>query len=81
MPLPEKISNAPKMLVGLDIYFNAFTDLSAFRNPSDSLRWESVNQYCKENDITGIQRENMFYHLSSLDKLYIRIMKPKDGDT
>lgn len=71
--LPEKIKNAPELLRGLVLYYNAFQDLSSCRNLGMSLGpipWDAINGYCLTYDITGEQREDMFYFVNVMDSVY-----------
>jgi hypothetical protein len=72
-PLPEKIQNAPTLLLGLEFYYNAFQDLSSCRSVGMGLGpipWTAMNDYCRSYGIRGEQREDFFHHVSALDDKY-----------
>lgn len=74
LPIPDKIRNAPKLLPGLDIFFNAFQDLRQFGFDEHPIKWPDVNSYCEHNEISGMQRHVMFMHIAEMDKKYLSIM-------
>lgn len=68
--------NAPDLQVGLNFYYEAFLDLTTCRviggmGSEGPITWLVIDQYCKANDITGEQREDLFYHISKLDSAYM----------
>ena len=73
VPLPDHILNAPTLLPGLALYYNAFHDLSSCRTLGMTLGpipWTAINDYCYHADITGEQRDDMFHHVMALDDEY-----------
>lgn len=82
--LPEKIKNAPELLRGLSLYYNAFQDLSSTRAVGMSLGpipWMAINDYCLTYEITGEQREDMFYHVAAMDNVYRSHVESKSKTT
>lgn len=74
MPLPPKIANAPELQVGLDLFYVAFLDLNGSRQMGygeGPIRWETIHFYCEANGIVGEQREDMFYHMTQMDSVYL----------
>lgn len=72
-PLPDHIQNAPTLTNGLQLYYNAFQDLSSCRAIGMSLGpipWTALDQFCERYEIDGDQREDFFYHVSTLDEAY-----------
>lgn len=72
-PLPDRIINAPTLLRGLSLYYNAFQDLSSSRQTGfgiGPISWQAINDYCLTYEIEDEQREDMFYHVVHMDAVY-----------
>lgn len=81
-PLPQKIADAPILLPGLDLFYNAFTALSTCRQQGWSegdIPWTAISEYCDRNSLTGEQRADTFYFVRSLDLEYLKF-KAKKAD-
>lgn len=80
--LPQKIQNAPKLLVGLDIYWIGFTRLNSSRasgwGPSE-LPWMLIEEYCDRVGIFGDQREIFHSHIYAMDKAYLEYCEEHKG--
>lgn len=73
-PLPDAIANAPELQQGLELYYNAFNVLTSTRQigmAEGPIPWDKVEHYCDQYGIDGDQREDMHYHISSLDRVYL----------
>lgn len=71
--LPDRIQNAPQLLRGLSLYYNAFQDLTTTRQSGfgiGPISWQAINDYCLTYGIDGEQREDMFFHIVRLDAAY-----------
>lgn len=81
LPLPRAIANAPELLVGLELYFIGFMDLTTCRGQSygteGPISWITMNEYCFVHGIDGEQREDFFYHLSRMDSAYLEYKAKK----
>ena len=75
MPLPDKIQNAPELLLGLELYYKAFMDLTSCRGQvygtEGPISWLSINDYCLIHGIMGEQQEDLMYHIQRLDSVYL----------
>lgn len=74
LPLPDAIANAPELELGLDLFYTAFHDLSSCRTlgfGEGPIPWLAVDDYCRRQGITGVQREDMLYHVQQLDTVYL----------
>ena len=79
-PFPEKIGNAPHLLLGLDFFFKAWMELGSCRTvgmEEGPIPWESIRNYCAEYDIVGELREDMFFFIRSLDNAYLEHRRTK----
>lgn len=79
--LPEHLANAPTLSIGLGLYYNAFQDLSTCRSIGMSLGpipWTAMNDYCHTYEIGGIQREQLFMYVESMDNTYREFVEKKN---
>lgn len=73
-PFPNAILNAPDLHPGLNLFYVAFLDLTSCRSlgyAQGPIPWLAIHHYCDAHDITGEQREDVFYHVAHLDKAYL----------
>ncbi len=74
MPLPDKIKNKPKILVGLEIYWKAFSDLSSDRDVGmgiGPIPWRAIHEWGLRNNIRGDDFERLVLMVRGLDAVYI----------
>ena len=80
LPLPEKIKNAPALLPGLELFYNAFAALSSCRNTGfgeGEIPWNVISEYCDRNGIYGDQRDDTFFFVKELDSEYLAYKEEK----
>lgn len=74
-PLPDKIMNAPEVLLGLELYINGFNALTSCRSAAygseGPIPWTAMRDYCVEYNIRGEQREYFYDLLAQMDKTYL----------
>ena len=73
-PLPEAIANAPQLLPGLDLYYDAFLALSSCRSlgmAEGPIPWTAIRSFADEGGFEGEQRDDLFFHVRSLDRVYL----------
>ena len=82
-PLPKKIENAPQLGVGLELYWDAYTELSGSRSASFSgaapIPWPTVAEYAMLYEFDEEQRERLFYFVRTMDAAFIRWFEKKHG--
>lgn len=69
-----KIRNAPELLLGLELFYTAFMDLTSSRElgyGEGPIRWKTILDYCEKHEIEGEQQEDVFYHVQHLDSAYL----------
>lgn len=82
LPLPRKIANAPELNFGLELYYDAFWDLSTCRMSGYSLGpipWGSVNDYASTFEFDDEQRHALHYYIRVMDNVYVKFHSPKKG--
>jgi len=75
MPLPKTIENAPVLLPGLDLFYVAFMDLTTCRSVGfgeGPIPWDKTSEWCDRNDLDDEQREDMHFHITRLDTVYLK---------
>lgn len=81
-PLPDKVANAPQLLTGLDIYWDAYVALSTCRPPAFAgvmpIPWASVDAYARAQDFDEEQHYRLWYCVSMMDKEFTRYVKSKE---
>lgn len=73
-PLPESIANAPELILGLELYLQAFFDLDSTRNGGDLLSpisWLSIKEYAMTFSFDVEQTESLFAHIRGMDISHI----------
>lgn len=79
--LPDKILNAPELTLGLALYRNGFHALNSTRGAAygseGPIPWIAMRDYCIENEIHGIQRQDFYELLSRMDYAYLNFKAQK----
>jgi hypothetical protein len=80
-PLPERIQNAPDLLLGLEIYYLAFLDFTSCRTAGygteGPISWMTIEDYADRKGIEGAQREDLHYYISNMDAAYLEFKSTK----
>ena len=82
MHLPEKIANAPRLQLGLDLYFDAFFDLSTCRPIGmgmGPIPWSVIRDYAETFRLSEEQTDDLSYYVRVLDVEYMKHQAPKKG--
>ena len=80
LPLPDRIQNAPSLMVGLELYYEAFMDLMASRMTGFSIGpiwWQTVQNYAEAQGFSSDQRGDLHYHIREMDTVYMQHMAKK----
>lgn len=73
-PIPDKIQNAPRLWMGLEIYYDGFMRLINSRSIGMSLghiHWSTIQDFCEK---TGLDEDTTFAmhtHITALDTTYV----------
>ena len=76
-PVPKTILNAPELGIGLNLYYEAFMHLTTCRTFGASgtespISWLDIVRYCDYQGICGEQRDDVIYHISKMDTVYMK---------
>ena len=81
LPLPEKIQNAPELLLGLELFYIAFMNLTSCRTQGygteGPIGWLQISEYCLIHGIIGEQRDDLIYHVQKMDEVYLKFKAKK----
>jgi len=79
-PLPDVIANAPELHDGQRFWYNAFLDLSTDRPVGfgeGPIPWSSIECYADAFRLRDLDREDLHFHVRSLDKAYLKFKADK----
>lgn len=68
-PVPMRIQNAPELMIGLEIYYVAFLNLTTCRTDG-VISWKIIDDYADRIGFSEEQREDLFYFIPYLDAVY-----------
>lgn len=82
--LPERMQNAPRLMLGLELYWSAFWDLTTCRTTGWSVApipWSAMREYVEVYELDEEQAESLFYLIRSMDNAYMdyRARKSKES--
>lgn len=73
-PYPDRIAGAPSLNLGLELYFDAFWDLSSCRGAGWSVMpipWGVVRDYATTFELDEAQQEDLFYLIRVMDNAFL----------
>ena len=83
-PIPERIQNAPDLLTGLELYFEAFIELNTCRSaggsPGPIPSW-CIDEYCIRLGLTEDEAEDLHYHIRMMDQAFLQHIAEKNKDS
>jgi len=80
LPIPDRIENAPSIWPGLELYYIGFLNLTSSRQVGfqmGPIPWLSIEQYCRLQGLDEDQAESMHFHVSEMDKFYLKYQNKK----
>ena len=72
-PLPKSLTEAPALIQGLGLFFDAFCELDSCRQVGmgiGSIPWSVVQDYAITNEFTMEQTEDLHYFIQKMDQAY-----------
>ena len=81
-PLPKKIQNAPELNLGLELYWDAFWDLSTCRPTgfgAGPIPWLAVRDYSLTFEFDDEQQDDLFHLIRLMDNEYINHYAKKES--
>jgi hypothetical protein len=79
-PLPQALMNAPELQEGLEFYYLAFMDLTTERSigfAEGPIPWSRIEQWADAHDVYDELREDLHYHIRTLDLAYLEYRAKK----
>lgn len=77
---PEAIQDAPDLLLGLGLYYEAYFDLSADRGLNDRIPWSAMRQYADWLGLEGEDFDRFVYLIKQMDEERAEVVKSKNGN-
>jgi hypothetical protein len=80
--IPDRILNAPKLALGLSLYWNAFFDLDSERSHAfapTTIPWSKIREYANLYEFDEEQTEDLIFLIRKMDKAHLE--KMKDGQS
>jgi hypothetical protein len=79
-PLPQFLINCPELQQGLELYFQAFMELSTCRGVGfgeGPIPWTAMMQWAVHNSLSDDQTDTLVYIMHEMDGAYLRHMAAK----
>jgi len=80
MQVPDKIANAPVLAMGMELYYNAYIELSTCR-PSgwgaSPIPWSAISDYGRTFEFDEEQFDDLFFFVRALDSAFLDYHKEK----
>lgn len=76
MPLPDRIKNKPEIIPGLEIYWKAFTELTADRSigmGEGPIPWTAMNQWAIRHGFRGDEFDRLIDIIREVDTAYMEL--------
>lgn len=83
-PIPDRIKNAPRLQLGLTLYFDAFFDLDAERKHDNGFAYiprSAMWAYAQQYNLTDEQTEDLLYLVREMDIAHIKRLEAKTKTT
>lgn len=80
--MPQAIAGAPQLIPGMELYYNAFFDLSSSRNQGmgiGRIPWTAIKDYGDCWGLSEEQMEDLFYFVRAMDNVYLEHYSKKKG--
>lgn len=79
-PVPAAIANAPTVLPGLHLYFQAFMDLTTCRAPGGSIPWTAMHDWARIHGLSTVAEFDRFVALiKAMDVAYLTFQKDRSA--
>lgn len=80
--VPERIQNAPDLFLGLELFFDAFMELSTCRNtgwsPGPIPSW-CISEFCVRMELDEETTDDMIYHIRQMDQAFMKYADRKNS--
>ena len=80
-PIPNSILNAPLLRIDLELFYEAFNMLNTSRNLFEGgigyIPYNVISCFCKDENIIGETREDVFYYIQMMDNAYVQYQSKK----
>jgi hypothetical protein len=80
VPLPDIIENAPEILLGLEVYYEAFLELDTCRTVGMSagrIPWTAIDRYAERHGFTGDGFDYLLHMIRAMDDAFLKYSRDK----
>lgn len=82
LELPSKMAQAPVLIWGLELYWNAWWDLEPDRRTAKArLSWSQIMDYAARKGFDEYQTESTLHHVRAMDTAFLTWYGKKKPDT
>jgi len=81
-PFPKSIQNAPRLFMGLELYWDAFWDLSTCRPAgmgAGPIPWSVIRDYAVTFELDQDQEEELYHHIRVMDNAFLEHHAKKES--
>jgi len=78
--LPNKIANAPALLLGSEFYYSAFSALNTCRVSAmgiGPIPWTAINDYATRYGLVGLAADDLFSIIDLVDEEFVKWQNTK----
>lgn len=75
--IPQSIQDAPELLTGLQLYVDAWLDLTTCRNPGGPIPWTAICDWAAVHELDPEQWELLHAYMPAMDKAYFEFIEWK----
>lgn len=79
-PIPDAIQNAPDLLPGLALFFNAYWEVQSDRPVGfepGRIPWSTAVKYAEMHGFSEDQRDDLIYHFGQMDEVFLAHVRSK----
>jgi hypothetical protein len=79
-PIPDRILNAPRLMCGLEVFYNAFTDLNSTRSHGfgpTPISWVDIKDYAYFYGFDPMLTSDLLYHIRRMDNKHLERVAAK----
>ncbi len=79
-PMPDRIANAPELVIGSELFLTAFFDLDSERSHATAptaIPWSSILEYAIVYDFDEEQTEDLLFLIKKMDAAHLKRLQDR----
>lgn len=79
-PVPDRITNAPELQMGMEFTYSAFQRLSTSRQlgmGSGPIPWIAIAEFCDRHGLDEDEQSDLEYLIGKMDEVYLKHLSDK----